>query len=94
MDFYGVIKAIYDDISHELDFENPYNPNILLNQETPYHYIFRRGLIESLYNGTDVYVSEGTLSMTQVGGMSPMGPLPVQNQLKDNRIFEGWKHES
>lgn len=92
---YKVIKAIYDDISTELEFENPYNPHILLNQQNPYHYSFRRGLIESLYNGTDVYISEGDLSMTTVGGMmSPMGPVPVQNQLQDNRIFEGWKHES
>lgn len=93
MDFYKVIKAVYDDISKELEFENPYNPNILLNQQNPYHYTFRRGLIESLYNGTDVYVSEGDLSITKVGGMEPMGPMPVQNQLQDNRIFEGWKHE-
>ena len=93
MDFCKVIKAVYDDISMELEFENPYNPNILLNQQNPYHYTFRRGLIESLYNGTDVYVSEGDLSITKVGGMGPMGPMPVQNQLQDNRIFEGWKHE-
>lgn len=93
MDFYKVIKAVYDDISKELEFENPYNPNILLNQQNPYHYTFRRGLIESLYYGTDVYVSEGDLSITKVGGMGPMGPMPVQNQLQDNRIFEGWKHE-
>lgn len=95
MVLYRIIKAIYDDISLELEFENPYNPHILLNQQNPYHYAFRRGLIESLYNGTDVYVSEGDLSMTTVGGMlGPMGPMPVQNQLQDNRIFEGWKHES
>ena len=95
MDFYKVIKDVYDDISRELEFENPYNPNILLNQQNPYHYSFRRGLIESLYNGTDVYLSEGDLLMTKVGGgMSPMGPVPAQNQLQDNRIFEGWKHES
>lgn len=95
MDFYKVIKAVYDDISKELEFENPYNPNILLNQQCPYHYSFRRGLIESLYNGTDVYLSEGNLSVAKVGGgISPMGPIPVQNQLQDNRIFEGWKHES
>ena len=95
VDFYAVIKGIYDDISSELEFEKPYNPNILLNQQNPNHYIFRRGLIESLYNGTDVYFSEGELSLTQVGGgMGPMGAMPVQNQLKDNRIFEGWKHES
>ena len=95
MDFYKVVKAVYDDIRKELELENPYNPSILLNQQNPYHYQFRRGLIESLYNGTDVYLSEGNLSITKVGGgMSPMGPVPIQNQLQDNRFFEGWKHES
>lgn len=94
MELYKVIKAIYDDISAELEFENPYNPNILLNQHNPYNYSFRRGLIESLYHGTDVYLNEGKLSLAQVGGgMGPMGPMPVQNQIQDTRIFEGWKHE-
>lgn len=94
MELYKVIKAIYDDISAELEFENPYNPNILLNLQNPYHYSFRRGLIESLYHGTDVYLSEGTLTLTHVGGgMSPMGAIPSQNQIQDTRLFEGWKHE-
>lgn len=94
MELYKVIKAIYDDISAELEFENPYNPNILLNQKNPYTYSFRRGLIESLYHGTDVYLSEGNLALNQIGGgMGPMGPIPVQNQIQDIRLFEGWKHE-
>lgn len=94
MEFYKIIKSVYDDISSELEFETPYNPNILLNQQNPYNYTFRRGLIESLYNGTDVYISEGNLTMTKVGGgMSPVGPIPVQTQMQDTRIFEGWKHE-
>ena len=94
MDLYKTIKAVYDDISTELELESPYDPGILLNQQMPYHYAFRRGLIESLYNGTDVYLSEGDLTMTKVGGgIGPMGPMPPQNQLQDTRIFEGWKHE-
>lgn len=94
MDLYKIIKAIYDDISAELELEKPYNPNILLNIKNPYNYSFRRGLIDSLYHGTDVYLSEGSLTMTSVGGgMSPMGPVPVQNQIQDTRLFEGWKHE-
>lgn len=93
MELYKIIKFIYDDVSTELEFENPYNPGILLNQKNPYHYSFRRGLIESLYNGTDVYLSEGDLSKTKIGGgMGPMGPL--QNQMDDSRIFDGWKHEA
>lgn len=93
MKLYKIIKAIYDDISSELELENPYNPSILLNNQNPCVYSFRRGLIESLYHGTDVYLSEGTLSVKQVGGIGPMGPVPVSNQIQDIRNFEGWKHE-
>ena len=94
MDLYNIINAIYDDISSELEFENSYNPQILLNIQNPYNYTFRRGLIESLYNGTDVYISAGNLTtITFGGGMGPMGPIPAQSRLQDTRIIEGWKHE-
>jgi hypothetical protein len=44
-------------------------------------YAFRRGLIESLYNGTDVFISSGSIK----GGPS--------GQFFDNRLQEGWVHE-
>ena len=90
MELYSVIKQIYDDISKELELENPYNPAILLNTSNIYPYAFRRGLIESITNGTDVYLSEGELikqTFAPAPGMSP------QTSLADNRTFEGWKHE-
>lgn len=31
MDLYQIIKSIYDDISKELELDNPYNPAIMLN---------------------------------------------------------------
>jgi len=89
MDLYSIIKQIYDDISNEL--ENPYNPTILLNTSQRLQYSFRRGLIESIGNGSDVYVSEGELikqSFVPAPGMAP------QTSLADNRTFEGWKHEN
>lgn len=90
-DLYSIIKQIYDDISNELELENPYNPTILLNTSQRHQYSFRRGLIESIENGTDVYVSEGELikqSFVPAPGMAP------QTSLADNRTFEGWKHEN
>jgi len=91
MEEYTVIKAIYDDISKELELDNPYNPNIYLSKQDNVHYSFRRGLIESLEGGTDVFVSEGVLSkkviQIQPGMVSQMA-------LNDNRTFEGWQHEN
>ena len=91
MDEYNIIKAIYDDISNELELENSYNPAIILNGANNYPYSFRRVLIESINNDTDVFLSEGELvkqSFIPAPGMAP------QINLSDNRIFEGWKHEN
>lgn len=88
-ELYSVIKQIYDDISKELELEHPYTPQIMLSQTNTQPYSFRRGLIESIYNGTDVYVSEGEL----VKQMFAPGMAPQPN-MSDNRFFEGWKHEN
>lgn len=85
-EFYGIIKAIYDDISQELELNNPYDPSIILNITDNYEYCFRRGLIESLDNGTDVFISQGNLTKILINATQ-------QIALNDNRIFEGWKHE-
>lgn len=92
MELYSIIKQIYDDISIELELENPYNPAIILNgASSNYPYSFRRGLIESINNDTDVFLSAGELVkqvFTPAPGMAP------QINLSDNRTFEGWKHEN
>ena len=87
---YNIIKSIYDDISKELELENPYNPAIILNGTAKYNYSFRRGLIESIYNNTDVFLSEGELVKQSIAHPG----MPHQINLSDNRTFEGWKHEN
>ena len=71
--------------------ENPYNPAIMLNNSDMIQYSFRRCLIESLYNGTDVILSEGILSK-QI--LNVPGVLLPQINLSDSRTNEGWKHEN
>ena len=88
---YAIIKSIFDDIRTELELESPYDPAILLNQANNYNYSFRRGLVESIDNGTDVFISEGVLSKQII---APVPGRPAQINLSDNRIFEGWKHEN
>lgn len=83
-ELYEIIKGIFKDISEELELESPYNPVAIMNsiQENEWSYSHRRVLLESLYNGTDVFVSEGKLLKTNAIG-----------QICDNRTFDGWKHE-
>ena len=90
MALYTIIKEIFDDINKELELESPYNPNIILNRTANYPYSFRRVLVESLANGTDVFLSEGELAKQMI---TPVPGVAPQINLSDNRIFEGWKHE-
>lgn len=79
---YGIIKAIYDSISQELELGRPYDPQIALGIRPQLQYSFRRGLIESISGGVDVFISEGVLARVQ-----------GQFGIHDTRTFEGWRHE-
>jgi hypothetical protein len=85
-ELYSIIKAIYQDIETELELRNPYSPNVLLATKTPYQYTMRRALIESIGGGTDVFISEGSLTKHNL----PNGQAAIQ----DSRTFEGWRHEN
>ena len=94
MEFYGTIKKIYDDIAKELELNQLFNPNILLGNNPAANYSVRRVLIESVHDGTDVFISEGTLTKNNVQINQGMGIPPItRTTIEDNRKFEGWKHE-
>jgi hypothetical protein len=91
MEFYKVIKAIYDDIQNEMELLTPYDPKILVANSQSYSYSFRRALIESINYGCNVFISEGTLVKQSI--QVPQ-PIPTtQTIIQDNRTLEGWKHE-
>lgn len=77
---YNIIKAIYDNINDELQFNKSFN---LYNINGAY--IVRRALVESLYGGADYLVTEGEC----VNGVDTNGQRVINNKL----IFEGWRHE-
>lgn len=91
MELYGLIKAIYDNICKEFDMYNPYNPTMFSAPSTAYS--FRRGLIESLYYGTDVFISEGVITKQIIPIPTPSG-TSNQIAINDSRNFEGWRHEN
>jgi Serine dehydrogenase proteinase len=84
-ELYNIIKLIYQDIENEMELRNPFNPNVILAKSSPSSYKMRRALIESVNGGCDVFLSEGVLLKI---------PLPPgQTAIKDERTFDGWKHE-
>lgn len=93
VEFYEVIKRVYDDIAVELSFDMPFVPAIEVGMANPpvnKPYSIRRGLIESLSYGTDVFISEGHF-VKQVIQPNPVSAAQIV--VNDNRTFEGWRHE-
>jgi hypothetical protein len=86
---YTVISKMYDDIAQELTLGEQFNPPAIVGAEPAAAYSYRRALIESLTGGTDVFVSEGTISKNSQ--MTPVGVvIPI---FQDTRTFEGWRRE-
>ena len=62
---------------------------ILLAATNPLNYSFRRGLIESIEGGCDVFLSSGVMAKQNIA-VNGIQQVAIQ----DNRTFEGWKHEN
>jgi hypothetical protein len=85
---YALVKSIYDDIAAEIQLNSRFDPAAMLGNNPSQDYSLKRGLIESVGGGSHYYVSEGTISATQL--QTPQG---VQRGLQDQRRLDGWKHE-
>ena len=83
-DLYKITKYIYNNICTELEFSNPYRPEIILGANNNANYTCRRCIIESIAGGTDVMLSEGVITKA---------PNGANLQILDHRTFEGWRHE-
>ena len=77
---YSIIKAIYDSINEELQFNNTFNP-LDINGA----YAVRRSLLESVIGGSDYFVTEGEM----VHVIGPNGEDIVQDKI----TFQGWRHD-
>lgn len=78
---YELIKSIYDDISQELLFEEPFNP-LAVNGA----YAGRRSILESLSGGSDYFITEGNITR--------MKDNAGKNIISDSIAFQGWRHEN
>jgi hypothetical protein len=86
VEFYEKLKTIHKSYSTEMQLTEPVDPNTMVgpNSTAPYRMI--RGLIESAGSGSFGFVSEGNMARQTV--QTPVGP---QEQIEDQRNFEGWK---
>lgn len=93
-EFYQTIKSTFNDIETELELNIPYDPNLVLGEQSTANYSSRRILIESLHFGTHVFVSEGTLvkNVQNIPQQLPMPPIQ-RTLIDDQRKFEGWRTE-
>ena len=86
---YATIKSISDDFAAELELTTPYDPNVVLGVGPSAPYSFRRAFVESVDGGCTMHFSEGTLTRQAM----QLQPGVVQNLVRDERSFEGWRHQ-
>jgi hypothetical protein len=79
----NIIKAIYEDMSTELELNIPFDPNVVMNASGGKYEVVR-GLVESSQAGSHRYISRGMFTVIP-------GPNNMQ-QLSDARSFEGWQY--
>ena len=82
-----LINKWFDIISDELLLNIPYNPIIELAQSNSKTYEYIRVILDSISYGREQFVSKGTLQKI----VMQMG-VPNQ-QINDNRTFEGWEKD-
>lgn len=91
---YQKIKEVYENIRDELVLLHPFNANLEIGANNNATYSCRRVLIETIDGGTDVYVTEGTLSKNVQNIEQPPPLPPIQRTIIENQMnFEGWRHE-
>ena len=88
VEFYNTIKSIYKDIVAEMELDNPFKPDVVLGADAHKDYECRRILIESVSNGTDVYVTKGFMDKT------PATPPKTGNTYSNTLTEEMWHHEN
>ena len=89
-EFYETLKGLYDIISSELQFTEPFNKNtlnVMLGNSDQVACIFRRGLIESVTGGSHAFLTEGVLARRQV--QDEFGQISQGAEFQPH--FEGWR---
>jgi len=86
-ELYELLSELSQTIQGEMELGIPFSVDKMVSAESPTaKYSCVRAMIESAKGGSNVFVSEGTVSFKQV--QTPSGP---QDRIEDDRQFEGWR---
>ena len=88
-DFYQILRKIQVDYTNELKLLEPYTPNAILGASddgAAVPFSIPRALVEAPGGGCYSFVSEGTVMRVTVQTSNGM-----QDGVKDERLFEGWR---
>lgn len=77
---YELIKALYDDINEELQFNKPF-----IISDVNGAYSVRRCILESIVGGADYFSTEGVIVQARTSD----GQIAIQNRIN----YEGWRHD-
>lgn len=84
--FYQIIKKIHGLYTEEMKLLEPFSPQVVLGAANVAQYAAVRAIIEGTHGGSYAFVSEGTMTRTQIPG-----PMGAQDAITDQRTFEGWR---
>ena len=85
-ELYALLRKIHLSYGEQLKLLQPYAPQIVLGTNPSVSLAEVRGLVETTDGGCYGFVTEGTLTKTNVPG-----PMGMQEAITDQRTFEGWK---
>jgi len=85
-ELYVVIKAIYDDLSEELELRKHFNPAEILGPKEEEFYVVKRAILESLPFGQYAFITRGRVSRVVMEDEKRI-------QIQDQRFYEGWVKE-
>ncbi len=87
-ELYSLLRKVHLSYIDELKLLEPYRPQSYLANASAnaVQYVIPRAFVEGTVGGSYGFVSEGTLKRLQVQGQNG-----VQEQIMDERTFEGWR---
>lgn len=81
---YLILKKWYDNLSDDFELKKQFDPrDIIKNHGGSYN--LKRAFIESVQYGSNAYFTQGLFNQ--------IGTQTMQQQIQDNRIFDGWKKD-
>lgn len=89
-ELYALLRQVHQSYVAEMQLLEPYDPFSMIGANATLAYSLPRAMIESDGTGSHRFVSEGVLTKTVVQHLTPAGPV-AQDNVNDNRRFEGWR---